>query len=336
MARNEQLIRQHKILQVLERVRFGKTIAEIRYDVMEELGISKIHSRTIKRDLEALQAAGIDITITEMERGKVWKMGPLAKAPAKITASSTELISLFMSRQLLYPLAGTPFWQGIESFWIKIQEDLPDGVVEHFEKYKKTLRILGVASKNYEKHHGMLSTIYRAILEHRILKIKYHSLENPGKTRFIEPYSVVLYNSSLYIIAQESNDPDFKIRNWKLDRFEKAIALNEYFKIPDDLDIDEYVGNSAGIFVGKTLVDFKIWIANAAAQWVREEPWHHDQSIKELKDGAIELSVRAVNEREIIPKVLSFGSNAKVLKPKATRRSIEKTIREMLANYDSR
>ena len=32
MARNEQLIRQHKILQILERVRFGKTLAELRDD----------------------------------------------------------------------------------------------------------------------------------------------------------------------------------------------------------------------------------------------------------------------------------------------------------------
>ena len=30
MARNEQLIRQHKILQILERYRFGRTLDEIR------------------------------------------------------------------------------------------------------------------------------------------------------------------------------------------------------------------------------------------------------------------------------------------------------------------
>ena len=36
MARNEQLIRQHKLLQILERSRFGRTLEEIRDDLVDE------------------------------------------------------------------------------------------------------------------------------------------------------------------------------------------------------------------------------------------------------------------------------------------------------------
>ena len=71
MARNEQLIRQHKILQILERVRYGKTLLELQADIIEELGISSLHTRTLRRDLEALQAAGIDLGVHDMQRGKV-------------------------------------------------------------------------------------------------------------------------------------------------------------------------------------------------------------------------------------------------------------------------
>ncbi|HMO92134.1 MAG TPA: WYL domain-containing transcriptional regulator [Pirellulaceae bacterium] len=333
MARNEQLIRQHKILQILERIRFGETIEEIRHDVIEELGLSKISSRTILRDLEALQAAGFDIQTIDVDRGKVYKLGPRSKAPAKIAASSTELISLFLGRQLLFPLAGTPFWQGIETFWQKIQDELPVGVVEHYERFKKTLRVLGVAAKNYEKHHGILGTIHRAIMEHRVLEIKYHSLENPGKVRYVEPYSVVLYNSSLYILAREKGDQAHPVRNWKLDRFEKAVALDEYFKVPSDLDLDRFIGQGAGIFLGEKRIEFKIWISREAAVWVREEPWHPDQSIKQLNDGAIELMVPAVDEREIIPKVLSFGPNAKILAPTQSKNAIKAMLAQMLAQY---
>lgn len=333
MARNEQLIRQLKILQILERVRFGKTIEEIRQDVVDELGLSSIHPRTLKRDLEALQAAGIDVADHDTQRGKVWKLGPLAKSPTKITASSTELISLFIGRQLLYSLAGTPFWIGIESFWNKILDGLPEPVIEHFEKYKKIMRILGVQQKSYEKHHGMLNTIHRAILEHRVLEIKYHSLENPGKTRRIEPYAVVLYQSSLYIIGPEC-DSDKGIRNWKLDRFEKASALDEWFKVPNDVNVDDYVGgNRMGIFIGKEMKKFKIWISKEAAQWVREEPWHPDQKIKELKDGSIELTVSAADERAIFPSVLSFGDEARIISPAKSREKLKAKIESMLKSY---
>ena len=46
MARNEQLIRQHKILQILERVRYGKTLQELQADIVEELGLKSLHTRT--------------------------------------------------------------------------------------------------------------------------------------------------------------------------------------------------------------------------------------------------------------------------------------------------
>ncbi|HMP80092.1 MAG TPA: WYL domain-containing protein, partial [Pirellulaceae bacterium] len=137
MARNEQLIRQHKILQILERVRYGKTLEELRDDLVDELGLMSIHTRTVRRDLEALQAAGIDVDAHDTQRGKVWKLGPRYRQTHRISASATELIALSLGRDLMFPLAGTPFWIGIESFWNKIREELPEPVLDHYRKYRR-------------------------------------------------------------------------------------------------------------------------------------------------------------------------------------------------------
>ena len=106
MARNEQLIRQHKILQILERNRYGRILQELRDDLVEELGLSSLHVRSVRRDLEALQAAGIDVDVHDSPgpRGKVWKLGERARKSHKITASTTELIALSLGRDLLHPL----------------------------------------------------------------------------------------------------------------------------------------------------------------------------------------------------------------------------------------
>ena len=135
MARNEQLIRQHRLLQILERYRFGRTLDELRDDLVDELGLSSLHTRSVRRDLEALQAAGIDLGVHNSQRGRVWKLGPLFRGSHKITASATELISLSLARDLLTPLAGTPFWTGIESFWSKVRESLPDSVWNHYKTF---------------------------------------------------------------------------------------------------------------------------------------------------------------------------------------------------------
>ena len=122
MPRNEQLIRQHKLLQLLERTRSGQTIEELRDEVAKELGLASLHIKTVKRDLEALLAAGFDIESQhQAQRGKVWRLGPKTRQAYRIQASATELIALSLARDLLYPLAGTPFWHAIESFWNKLQ-----------------------------------------------------------------------------------------------------------------------------------------------------------------------------------------------------------------------
>ncbi len=338
MARNEQLIRQHKILQILERVRFGRTITELRDDIVDELGLTSVHPRTLRRDLEALQAAGIDVQAHDMQRGKVWKLGPLAKSTTKISFSATELIALSLGRQLMFPLAGTPFWMGIESFWNKVQESIPESVFTHYEKFRRTLRVLGVPAKSYEKQHGIIKTINRAILEHRIVEVEYHAVGKSPRVRRIEPYSINLIQSSLYIVAAacEVDDPDDRVRSFKLERFSKAKLLDKWFKVPDDLDIDEFIGRGMGSFVGNKVRNFKIRIGPHAARWVQEDPWHPDQIVKELSDGSIELSVSAVNDMEIVPRVLHLGGDAEIISPASARKTMAEIVNQLAEKYGTK
>ena len=335
MARNEQLIRQHKLLQILERYRFGRTLSEIRDELVEELGLTSLHTRSVRRDVEALQAAGFDVVSSETDRGRVWKLGPRFKGSHKIAASATELMALSLGRDLMHPLAGTPFWLGIESFWNKIQESLPDGVWAHYTKYRKILHVLGMPAKSYEKHQGMLKTINRAILEHRVLEIEYQRLgQAHAAKRKIHPYGVAFYQSSLYVVAdaEEALDEENPVRHLKLDRFRKATALDDWFK-PREFNLEAHLQQSMGMFAGRKTRKFRIKISAYAAPWVEEDPWHPDQEIKRHKDGSITLTVEAAHDLEVIPRVLALGTEAELISPAASRKAIADTVRGMAAHY---
>lgn len=335
MARNEQLIRQHKVLQILERTRFGRTLEEIRDELVDELGLSSLHPRSVRRDLEALQAAGFDIVSETLDRGRVWKLGPRARSTLNISASATELMALSLSRDLLYPLAGTPFWQGIESFWNKIREELPDSVWQHYERYRRFLHVLGMPAKSYEEHQGILKTINRSILEHRVVEIEYQAIGKPPSKRRIEPYAIVFYQSSLYIIAalHEAPEQESNLRHWKLDRFRKATALDLWFKPRADFDVERHLGQSVGIFSAEEPTEFVIRVSAYAAPWVLEDPWHPRQQVQRQEDGSILLTVQAAHELEIIPRVLALGADAELLAPAASRRKIAELIGRMGAAY---
>jgi predicted DNA-binding transcriptional regulator YafY len=335
MARNEQLVRQHKLLQILEAYRFGRTLEELRDELVKALGLSSLHTRSVHRDLEALQAAGIDIDMHETQRGKVWKFGPRAKGAAKITASATELIALSLSRDLLYPLAGTPFWQGIETFWNKLQDELPPAVRKHYQDYRQTLYVRGMPAKSYQKQHGMLGTLHRAILERRVCDIEYQPPGKDVQRRQIEPYAVVFYHSSLYILAAAAEVPEGqdRIRHLKLDRFLKVTALDQWFHVPHDFNLEAHLGQGTGIFSGAKPRDFKIRISPRAARWVTEDPWHPDQRVESQPDGSIMLTVKAAHELEIIPRILALGPEAELIAPEACRKQLAAALRQAADQY---
>ena len=338
MARNEQLIRQHKILQILEARRFGATLEDLRDTVVDDLGLTSQHTRTIRRDLEALQAAGFDIATEETQSGKVWKLRRVDKGLHKITTTASELIALSMGRDLLLPLVGTQFWQGIEAFWNKVREQLPSGVWEHYQRYRRTLRVIGVPAKTYEKQQGVLKTINRAIQEHRILEAAYQSVGNPMTTRRLEPYGLVMYQSSIYVVAVESGRESERaiserIRHWKLDRFEKATALDEWFEADEEVDLDEHHGQTIGIFSGDKATDYVIRLTANAAMWIQEDPWHAEQSLTQIDDGRFELVVPAYNALEIIPRVLALGAQAEVIEPPDCRAKMQEIVQHLADVY---
>lgn len=338
MARNEQLIRQHKILQVLERLRFGATLDELRDTIVEELGLTSLHSRSIRRDIEALIAAGMPIQDDETQRGRVWKLTRTDKGLQKVAITASELIALSMGRELMLPLVGTQFWIGIESFWNKVREQLPAGVWEHYQRYRRTLYVLGTPAKSYEKHLGMLKSVNRAIQEHRRLEIEYQSLGKPPATRIIEPYGLVIYQSSIYVVATEEardGDQTDRLRHWKLDRFLSATALDAWFKPNDTIDVGSHLGQSVGIFSGQEATQYVIRLSAEAARWVQEDPWHAQQTIESLEDGCVLLTVPAYHDMEIVPRVMALGAEAELIEPARCRKLLKETIEQMLARYQS-
>lgn len=335
MARNEQLIRQHKLLQLLEYSRFGRTLEELRADLVADLGLSNLHERTVRRDLEALQAAGFDIQTDSVERGKVYKLGKNNTGVHEIGISSTELIALSIGRELLYPLLGTQYWRGIETFWNKVQESVPNGVYDHYANYRKSLHVFGSPSKSYEHHEGILKTINRAIVEHRVVEIEYEPVGRDATKRRIEPYGLAVYQSSIYVIATaaEVADPNERLRHWKLDRFRHATALDEYFKPDPSIDVSNHLGKSIGIFSGESPMMVTIRLGKRAAAWVGEDPWHPEQKLEAAADGSVMLTVPASHPREVLPKVLSLGADAEVIAPESVRSAVADAVKEMARQY---
>ena len=295
------------------------------------MGLSSLHTRTLRRDIEALQAAGLDVRSEELERGRVWSLSESSSTAYQINATATELLALSVGRDLLNPLDGTFIGEGITSFWNRVQEAVPENIWQHYERIRKILFVGGTPTKNYENHRGILKTIERAIIQHRWCRICYSSLSQDETDRKISPRAMVFYNASLYVIAEEVEQANV-VRHWKLDRIRSAEILDEYFKSEED-DYQDYLESGIGIFANDHSNRYEIAISPSAAKWVEEEPWSPHQKVNIDRNGRHILSVPGNHDMEIIPRVLAFGEHAEIISPASCRQALIDIIRLLSNRY---
>lgn len=333
MARNDQLIRQHRLAQCLARARYGHTLGELREALVDDLGLRDLSERTVRRDLEALQAAGFDIDTVSAERGTVWQAGAGMKAAPQITLSALELMGLSAGRALLTPLADTPFGEGIELLWRRLEETLPEPVLRQFERQRRALHIHTLPPRDYGEKRGMISTFNRAIMQNRLLEIVYSTGEGRRVERVVEPRTVVLSRGTIYLIAAVPDAPEERrIRVYKLDRFERATALDERFTPDPGFDPRVRFGEGHSMFSSAPLLEFEVRFDPAVAAWVRDAPFHPHQVLTPTEDGGVVARVSARQE-EIVGRLLPLGARAEIVSPTSAREALTSLLEETLEMY---
>ena len=70
---------------------------------------------------------------------------------------------------------------------------------------------------------------------------------------------------------------------------------------------------------------------NKVADYIREKRWHDSQVLKELKGGEVELKMKLSSLGEVERWVLSWGGNAKVIRPKELSKSVRESAKRLLS-----
>ena len=129
MARGDQLARQWKIIQSLISSRLGKSVSDLAEDL-------ECHTRTVYRDLEALQAAGFPVYTNIVGGKSIWSLLDGAKHSIPIPFNLPELMALYFSRGMMGVLMDTVLYDSLESLFDKIKIILPPEYIEYLGQIK--------------------------------------------------------------------------------------------------------------------------------------------------------------------------------------------------------
>ena len=323
MPRNAEVIRQWTILRELESSR-RLTIDEM----AEKTGVT---TRTIRRDLEALQFVGFPIYDEVYDGKKYWLLEQKAFKRLDATGFTfAELSALYFSRTLVECLAATPFQEDVRSAFDRLAAALTPGMRTFLDRLplviqaKRDAGAQAVSPKTRE-----IAQLLDATLQHRRVVMRYHSFSSEREKAYtIEPSRLVFAQGALYLMAYV---PEYsQVRTFAVDRIKSLSVTEERFE-PGEND-ETVFAHSLGVHHG-TPEPVEIVFEPRIAPYVRERMWHSSQTVRDAPDGRITVTLHVSNDFALRSWILGFGALAKVMAPRALADEIEKECSRVVERY---
>jgi len=324
MPRNAEVIRQWTILRELEASR-RMTID----DMAKRTGVT---TRTIRRDLEALQSAGFPLFDETHDGKKFWTLEQKAFRRLDATGFTfAELSALYFSRTLVECLAATPFQSDVRSAFERLSQALTPGMRQFLDRLPFVIQAKAEPGAQPGAARGKeISQLLDATLQHRRALMRYHSFSSDREKEYlIEPYRVVFAQGALYLVAFV---PEYgQTRTFAIERI-KSLSVTEDRFDPVEAD-EEAFAHSLGVHQGvpeRIEIDFDASIA----RYVRERLWHSSQEVAERSDGGIRLTLNVSNDVALRSWLLGFGALARVVSPPVLANDIARELDRARARYD--
>jgi len=324
MARGDQLARQWRIIQTMISSRHGKSASGLAHEL-------SCHTRTVYRDLEALQAAGFPVYTDKVEGKNVWSLLETAKHSIPIPFNLPELMALYFSRGMMGALKDTVFYDSLLSLFDKIKTTLPEEYIEYLGQLENSLAVGTKPYKRYGQLRSIIDQVSNAAIQKKYVEIDYYTMSRKTKTRRkVAPYKIWFFDGTFYLIGNCGLREDIRI--FALDRIKNIEPTDEHFEMPENFNVDDFMKSSFGVFHGEP-VRVKVWFAADIADYIREKTWHETQQIEAQNDGSIIFEAEVAGIDEIKFWVLKWGAKARVLEPESLRNSIRAEAEATVANY---
>lgn len=325
MPRNQEVIRQWKVLHALEASRHGATIAAM----ADELGVT---TRTIRRDLAALQEAGFPLFDEHDDEGRArWRLDGHVLKDLEAGFTLQELCALYLSRNLLEAVGALSFHRDLTLAFARIEKLLTPRMRHFLDRLPGVLTAKpGPRATTRATSADIVGKLLEATLHYRVATMQYHSASSGVERAYlIHPYRLTFAQGGLYLLAFV---PAYKEeRTFAIDRI-RAVSLEKQTFEPKERNSDEAFANSLGVNTGPA-AKVEIEFATRVAPYVAARVWHASQQVREVEGGALVLSMNVCHDWALRSWILSWGPFARVRSPRALASELRKDLLASLDRY---
>jgi predicted DNA-binding transcriptional regulator YafY len=308
--RNAEVIRQWQVLREVETRRTGVTI----YELAE---LVKVSTRTIRRDLQALQEAGFAIYDEgEENETKRWRLDAQPFRAVQEGWSIADVAALYLSRSVVESLAGWPLAEELRGAFAKLERALNPRTREFLATLPQVISTKSGprAGRPSDRLVEVTRRLFDAARDRRIIEMRYFSAtSNRAKSYTVQPYRLALAQGGVYLIGWVPQYDEF--RTFAVERIERLSVSEETFRKTRELPADLF-GSSMGVFWGEP-ERIELEFDARLAPRVRGRVWHDSQQLHDLPDGRLKMTLEVSNDWALRSWLLGFGASVRVVRPQA-------------------
>ena len=286
----------------------------------------EVATKTIHRDLEFMRdRLNLPLEFNPTRNGYHYTEEVSAFPTMQITEG--ELFALVVAEKALQQYRGTSFEKPLLSALRKMEQALPDTISLNLADMGQTISFRTRAEPVLNLK--IFDALARAVSQHEQLELAYRK---PGQDRpeprLVDPYHLANINGEWFLFAYDHARKD--IRTFVPARIQSVKPTGKSFERPHKFSLEKRLRDSFGVHSGEGEFAVVIRFNARAADYIREKKWHPSQTLRNLKGGGAELKMKLSSLSEVQRWVLSWGGDAKVVRPRELAEAVKQSARDIL------
>lgn len=309
-------------------------------DIAEQLGVSE---RTVRRDIQALQDAGVDIETTK-QANRIYAHLAEERNYSPVSITKRERFTLLAVRRVFDVFTKTPFLEDVQSVLAKLEQRMSTKERAELEAFgEQFVYMPDHGTKSYEGKDEIIDAIQTGILHRKVVRYRYQGGRGEARSGHLAPFRLAMYRHGLYVIGARLKSPDADVPTaplgvFAIERFTDAEYLKAHgFQIPEGSSVRGVLQGAFGPHLTDETGPHEVRVEFSAdrAHLVSSREWHPTQVITRLPDGRIRLAFRAPSLTPLVSWILEWGPHAQAVAPAELVQRVMRELDEARAQYRS-
>ena len=284
----------------------------------------EISLRTVYRDVKALEESGVPVI---GEAGSGYSIMEGYRLPP-VMFTQEEAAALLLGAKLAAQFSDASVQKFYDAALFKIKAVLRSADKDHVDNLDEHIAILRMARPGDDSTNQYLAALQKAIVEKKVIAIRYHSNNEETTERQVEPIGLCRYGHGWHLIGWCSLRTDY--RDFRVSRIQRLQVKDECFGNKSHPSLQEYLEKMKSAYEVKEVV---VLFKKEVARFIKDEKYYYGFLREEPAGDCIRMHFLVTSHEQFGRWLLMFTKYVSVESPDELAAAMDKYATEIQQHY---